>query len=576
MENPTFASEPVRFGLFEVDLRAGEVRKQGVKIKLQEQALRILAMLLEHPGQVITREELRTRLWPADTFVDFDHGLNKAMNKLREALGDSAETPQFIETVARRGYRFIAGPATSSGRVESLAVLPLENLSRDPEQEYFAEGMTEALITSLAKIGALRVVSRTTAMHYKGVHRPLPQIAQELNVDGIVEGTVLRSGDRVRISTQLVDGRTDTHLWAGTYDRDLRDILTLQSEVAQAIAREVQVSLTPLEQAQFAQVHPVIPEAFEAYLYGRYHWNRRRGSEFGKAVHYFEQAISRDPTYAAAYSGLADTLSILGLYSLVPPEEGCGRSKQLALKALEMDPRLAEARVSLAWATTFYDFNFPAAEREFERAIELNPRYVQAHQWFGYYLALMGRYEEAYTEVKRALRLSPCSSIIHWTLGFVYWRARRYSQAIEHHEKAIELDPHSPQWHWGLGMACLDNGLHDRAVLALQRSNELSPGVPTIYGNLGAAYAAAGNRDAALKVLEELNQLSKERHVTAYVLARIHAALGNKDQAVGCLETAFGEPAPWLPALKTEALFDDLRQHPRFQDCVRRMNFPPT
>src|SRR5215472_9549004 len=306
MEKPNSASAPMRFGLFEVDLSAGELRKQGVKIKLQEQPLQILVMLLQHPGQVVTREQLRARLWPTDTFVDFDHGLNKAMNKLREALGDSADSPRFIETLARRGYRFMENPAVGPGRIEALAVLPLENLSCDPEQEYFAEGMTEALITTLAKIGALRVVSRTTAMYYKGVHRPVREIAKELQVDVVVEGTVLRSGDRVRISAQLVDAHADTHLWAEVYDRNMRDVLALQSEVAQAIAREIQVKLTPLEKAQLAQASPMVPEAYEAYLKGRYYWNRRSQDAFPKGVQFFEEAIAKDPGFAAAYAGLSD------------------------------------------------------------------------------------------------------------------------------------------------------------------------------------------------------------------------------------------------------------------------------
>ena len=281
---PSPGSRVVRFGVYEADLRAGELRKQGLRLRLPEQPFQLLAILLEHSGQVVTREELQKRLWPDGTFVDFEQGLNAAVKRLREVLGDSAESPRFIETLARRGYRFIESLTASPGRIESLAVLPLENLSRDPEQEYFAEGMTEALINSLAKIGALRVVSRTTAMHYKGVHRPLRELAQELHVDGIVEGTVQRSGERLRISAQLLHAPTDTHIWAESYDRDLRDVLALQSEVAQAIAREIRIKLTPVDQARFAEARPVDPEAYEAYLKGRYHWNRRSGEGLKKGL----------------------------------------------------------------------------------------------------------------------------------------------------------------------------------------------------------------------------------------------------------------------------------------------------
>src|SRR2546430_512597 len=339
----------VRFGVFEVDLRAGELRKRGVKVKLQDQPFLILQVLLEHSGEVVTREQLREKIWPSDTFVDFDQGLNNAIKRLRESLSDSPENPRFIETIPRHGYRFIANLGVTPGQIKSLAVLPLENLSRDPEQEYFAEGLTEALITTLAKIGELRVVSRTSAMQYKGVHKPLREIARELEVDAIVEGTVLRVGHRVRITAQLIDAAKESHLWAESYERHLRDVLHLQAEVAEAIAKQVQVKLTPQERAHLAQTQPVNPEAYEAYLKGRYHWLRRSSEELPKAVQYFERAIEMDPTYAAAYAGLADSLSGLGVY-FVAPDQGCRQAKRLAVQALEMDPRLSEAHCSFACA----------------------------------------------------------------------------------------------------------------------------------------------------------------------------------------------------------------------------------
>jgi TolB-like protein len=440
----------IRFGVFEVDLRAGELRKQGAKVKLQEQplqvlqVLQVLQILLERAGAVVTREELQQRIWPSDTFVDFDHGLYNAIRRLREALEDSAETPHYVETLARRGYRFIGrlDPASTStpSPIRSLAVLPLENLSHDPEQEYFAEGMTEALITTLAKIGEIRVVSRTSIMLYKGVRKPMREIAQELQVDAIIEGTVLRAADRVRITAQLIDAARETHLWAESYERDLRDVLTLQAEVARAVALEVRVKLTPQEQAHIAQVRRVEPEAFEAYLRGRYHWNRRPGVR--KSIEYFEQAIARDPTYAAAYSGLADCLSALSAWGVVPANEGCIKAKVLAEKALKLDPSLGEAHASLALAA-MYDFDFSTAQREFERSIELNPRYATGHHLFGFYLGAMGRYEEAYTELQRAIRLDPLLGLTNAFLGYIYLYARRYDQAIEQFVKTIELDPRS-------------------------------------------------------------------------------------------------------------------------------------
>jgi TolB-like protein/tetratricopeptide (TPR) repeat protein len=572
MENTPCTPSPLRFGLFEVDFRSGELRKQGVRIRLQEQPLQILAMLLKHPGQVVTREELRTRLWPADTFVDFDHGLNKAMNKLREALGDSADSPRFIETLARRGYRFMESPAARPGRIESLAVLPLKNLSGDPEQEYFADGMTEALINSLAKIGALRVISRTSAMRYKQTEKSLPQIAQELNVDAVVEGTVQRSAERVCICAQLIQASTDTHLWAERYERDMRDVLALQSEVAQAIGREVRVKLTPHDQAHFADVHSVVPVAYEAYLKGRYHWSRRSREGFGRAVDYFQQAIAKDSAYAGAYTGLADALSIMGLWGLVPPEDGCGRAKRLAAQALELDDSLAEAHTSLAWAASHYDYDFLAAERGFERSLELNPRYATGHLWFGMTLALMGRYEEAYTELQRAIRLDPDWSNTHFGLEFVYWAGRRYDRAIERGKKALELDPHSVQARTFLGMSCTANSMYELAISTLREAVELSNSAPVPVASLAEAYAAAGSVDETHKLLQEL---LKPPHVTSYFVARIYAALGQKDEALRRLETGYRERTEWLGMLKVDARLDGLRSDPRFQDLMMRMNFPP-
>jgi TolB-like protein/Flp pilus assembly protein TadD len=564
----------VRFGVFEADFRAGELRNQGVKVKLQEQPLQILQMLLENPGEVVTREDLRKKVWPADTFVDFEQGLYNSVRRLRDALEDSADKPRFIETLVRRGYRFIGTVTTSPRQIGSIAVLPLENLSRDPEQDYFAEGLTEALITTLAKIGDLRVVSRTSVMQYKGVHTPLAAIARELGVDAIVEGTVLREGDRVRITAQLIDAAKEAHLWAESYERDLRDVLSLHSKLARDIAREVCVKLAPVDQARFPEVHPVDPEAYEAYLKGRYHWNRRSAEGLGKAIQYFQQAIAKDPTYPAAYAGLADCLSILGWWSYVSPDDGCGKAKGLAQKALEMDSSLAEAHTSLAWATMLYDHNFALAEKEFERSIELNPRYATGHQWFGLYLALMGRYEEGYTELKRATRLDP-HPIVNQSLGFVLFFAGRYDQAIEQFEKALELDPGLAQAHCVLGLTYVYKGMHEAAIAAGQKAVELSQGAPLFVACLGLAYAEAGYWEEAQKILGQLNELSKQRYVTPYVLARIYAALGKKDEALGWLETGYRERTALMVCLKTDQRFDELRSDPRFQDLLRRMNFPP-
>ena len=563
----------VRFDIFELDADAGELRKQGTRMKLQEQPFQMLQVLLQRPGEVVTREELQQKIWPSDTFVDFDHGINNAIKRLREALGDAAETPHYIETLPRRGYRFIGKIERETPKFRSLAVLPLENLSRDPQQEYFAEGLTEALITTLAKIGELRVVCRTTAMLYKDVHKPLREIARELEVDAIVEGTVLRAGHRVRITAQLVDPAKESHLWAESYERHLRDILDLQAEVAQAIAREIQVKLTPQEQAQLAQSHPVDPEAYEAYLKGRYHWNRRSREGLPKGVQYFQEAIAKDPAYAAAYAGLADCLSGLSNYNFVAPDEGCGKAKKLALQALELDPSLGEAHASLAWVHTWYDYDFVAAEREFERSLELNPRYATAHQFFGFYLGMMGRYEEAYTEIKRAIRLDPLSSVFEWSLGFVYWMARRYDQAIEQTAKALELDPGFAPAH-ALRCWAAQHTAPELAVDAAQNAVRCSPGAVMYLATLGESYAAAGNPQEAQKMLDHLHDLSKQQYVTPYFLARIYAALGRKEEALHSLEAGYLERTCSLVFMKVDPRLDELRIEPRFQDLMRRMNFP--
>src|SRR5437764_10442714 len=463
MEHLRSVRASVRFGAFELDQDAGELRKQGTRMKLQEQPLQMLQVLLQRPGEVVTREELQQKIWPSDTFVDFDHGINNAIKRLREALGDAAETPHYIETLPRRGYRFIGKIECEALRMRSLAVLPLENLSHDPQQEYFAEGLTEALITTLAKIGELRIVSRTTGMLYKGVRKPLREIARELEVDTIVGGTVLRVGHRVRITAQLIDAAKESHLWAESYERHLRDVLHLQAEVAEAIAKQVQVKLTPQERAHLAEIQPVNPDAYEAYLKGRYHWLRRSGEELPKAVRYFEQAIEMDPTYAAAYAGLADSLSGLGVY-FVAPEQGCGKAKQLALRALEMDPGLAEAHCSFAWATAWYDYDFCSAEREFERALELNPRYATAHLWYGFCLGAMGRYEESYTEFKRAIPLDPHNTYTYTTFGFACYLNRRYDEAITLFNKSLEMDRGIGQAYCGLSWAYTCKSMNDDAI----------------------------------------------------------------------------------------------------------------
>src|ERR1700723_1624691 len=450
----------VRFGTYEVSLQSGEVRKSGLRIRVQQQPIKLLEILLERPGEVVTREELRSRVWPDESFGDFDQALNIAVAKLRSALGDSAENPRFIETLPKRGYRFSGDvsvvdehprrkrsesvgdlPATEPAHkrqaaelavapqrrlwparrviigmalvvslpilavwlfhsgsrapagIRSLAVLPLDNLSADASQNYFADGMTDELITDLAQISALRVISRTSVMAYKGARKPLPQIARELNVDAVVEGSVLRSGDKVRVTAQLIEASTDKHLWSQSYEGELRDTLALQNREASAIADQIRINLTPREQAALKNVKVVNPEAYESYLKGRYFWNKRTADGLKVALAYFKQAIEEDPKYAQAYSGLADTYALLGdwQYAVMTPKEAFPKAKVAAIKALELDSSLGEAHNSLAFVLDGFDWDFDSAGKEFQRAIELNPGYATAHHWYAWHLSELGR-----------------------------------------------------------------------------------------------------------------------------------------------------------------------------------------
>jgi TolB-like protein/DNA-binding winged helix-turn-helix (wHTH) protein/Flp pilus assembly protein TadD len=631
----------VRFGAFEVDLRAGELRKHGLRIRLQEQPFQVLALLLDHSGELVTREELQKKLWPADTFVDFDHGLNKAINKLREALGDSAESPRFVETVARRGYRFLAEvkvsnatlvrrpeltiqtpPAEAAGDlpalsgelrsrkpllspfvwkitasmllllvaslaawklyssnrpppvIRSLAVLPLESLSNDASQDYFADGMTDELISDLGQISALRVISRTSVMAYKHARKPLPQIAGELKVDAVVEGTVLRSGDRVRITAQLIEASTDKHLWSESYEGELRDTLALQNQVARAIADQIRVNLNPQEQAALKNVKAVNPEAYESFLKGRYFWNKRTADSLKVAMAYFNQAIDQDPKYAQAYSGLADTYALLGdwQFAVMTPKEALPKAKAAAIKALEFDGALGEAHNSLAFCLDGFDWDFNSAGKEFRRAIELNPGYATAHHWYAWHLSLLGRYDEAIVEMKKAENLDPLSLIINADLAELLALAHSYDESIQQSRKTIEMDPNFPIAHNHLAQAYLQKHMNDEAIAELQKAVQLSGNSPTCMANLARAYVASNKKSEAEKLLADLKKRSSPGYSHGSEIAVIYASLGDRDQAMNWLEKGFEER--FNPGVLLRPGFDPLRADPRFQALVRRIGLP--
>ncbi len=462
-------------------------------------------------------------------------------------------------------------------RIESIAILPFDNLSHDPEQEYFADGMTEELITNLGKVSALRVISRTSVMRFKGTRKPLPEIAKELNVDALVEGTVLHSGNRVRITANLLHAPTDRHLWAESYERDLGDVLSLQSEVASAIAREVQAKLTPQEQDRLATGHSVNPEVYEAYIRGRRSLETRTKAGIENSIAYFQKGIALDPTCAILYAGLADAFSAQGDFYYIPPKEAYPQAKAAAAKALALDPNLAEASASLCHIRFYFDWDWPAAQRDCTRAVELNPNSAAALASASDYFIAMGRFEEGLALNRRYVERDPLSPASHNLLGWNYYESRRYDEAIQEYQKALELDPNYRSSWEGLGHAYLEKRMYPEATAAYRALGKyIAPGSHEALTNLGNAYARAGARDQALEVLAELRRLAKRQHVPPGAFAWVYTGLGDKDQAFLWLAKAFEErDTSGFPMAKVTPAWDPLRSDPRFQDLLRRMNFPP-
>ncbi len=459
-------------------------------------------------------------------------------------------------------------------RFSSLAVLPLQNLSHDAEQEYFSDGMTEALISRLAQVSALRVISRTSAMLYKGTKKPLRQIARELNVDGIIEGSVMRSGERVRVTAQLIDARRDEHLWAKDYERDLRDVLGLQAELAQAIAQEVHAKVNPGEEARLARSRRVVPEAQEAYLKGRYYLGQGTEETIGKAIAHFNEAITKDPLDARAYAGLADSYAALrSIYRA--PREVMPKAKAAAQKAVELDDALAEGHVSLASARMFYDFDWPGAEREFRRALDLNPSLAEAHDGLALYLMANERHEEAIAEVERAKRLDPLSPIILGDASWVYYGARRYDKALQLSREWVEMNPGSPWAHTYLGLALEKTGNINEAIRELEHAAGMDRSV-TILEWLGGAYAAAGRTSDANRILAELTGRAGKRYVCPYEIATVYVGLGRKDAAFEWLRKGLDERADCMPWIKADSKIDPLRGDPRYTDILRGVGFGPS
>ncbi len=454
---------------------------------------------------------------------------------------------------------------TRPAQIRSIAVLPLGNLSGDPREDYFADGVTEALITELAQIGGLRVISRTSIMVYKGARKPLPQIARELQVDAVVDGSVQRSGDKVRISAQLIEAATDRHLWAKSYERDLRDILTLQSAVAKAIADEVQIKLTPQEQARLAKSHQVNPEALEAYLAGRFYWNKRTAEGLEKSIAYFQRAIAKDPSYALAYAGLADSYHVLPELSAVPVEEAFPKARSAALKALEIDDSLGEAHSALANVKEDYDWDWKGAEKEYKKAIELSPGHVLAHASYSNLLFELGRLPEALSEARLTQQLDPLSAIANDNLSAVLYYAGQYDQAVEQCRKTLDIDPMSPQAHRHLGQVYVQKQFYGEAVSELKKAMELSRGSTEALAELGYVFGVSGKKDNARHVLLELKSATD---ASPYRLAIVYAGLAEKEKALEALKEAVNRRSPGVVHLKVSPLFQELRSDERFQELL--------
>jgi TolB-like protein/DNA-binding winged helix-turn-helix (wHTH) protein len=618
----------LRFEDFELNVRTGELRKRGVKLRLQGQPLQVLCALLNRAGDVVTREELRAQIWTADTFVDFDHSLHNAIARLRDVLCDSAETPRYIETLPRRGYRFVAPihriepqplpaaepaqfpkapanekptqsparnimaasiaavfvlsfavwlarvsnhPTSAAPRLSSIAVLPLENLSGDASEEFFADGMTDQLITDLAKVGPLRVISRTSVMRYKGTKKGLPEIARELNVDAIVEGSVIRSGQRVRVTAQLLQASTDQHLWAETYDRDLGDVLKLQGEVADAIAQQVRAQLSPQQHAQFHLAHAVNPEAYDAYLRGRLYFVNEftKPDSLKKAQHLFEESIQKDANFALAYAGLADTYVYMAFAGTLPRDQAYRFAKESLAKAMELDDSIGEEYDTLALLSWKFDWDWNAADREFNRALALSPSYSCAHEDRAVFLAFMGRRAEALDEIAKIDQLdSGFSSAI--TESETYYVLRDYGELVEASKRGLLLDPKDGNQHYFLGAGYEETGKPQEAIAEYKKA--MADGSENAVVALAHAYSAAGNKTEARKILRDLERKSNETYIAPYTMATIYAGLGQNDKALEFLEKAYSEKSLDISeSLKSDHLLDGLRPDSRFQSLLRRI-----
>jgi TolB-like protein/DNA-binding winged helix-turn-helix (wHTH) protein/tetratricopeptide (TPR) repeat protein len=622
----------LRFDVFELDLESLELRQRGQRVSLAPQAFRVLAMLASRPKQVLKREEIQKQIWNG-TFVDFEHGINKAIRQIRASLGDDADAPRFVETLPRLGYRFVAdvsqpdegdappalvetapseplpaivvrprarsifllagvalviiGAVSAGWRgrilatiagdpIRSLAVLPLENLSGDAAEDYFADGITEELTTDLARTGDLRVISHTSAMKFKNSGKTLPEIGRELNVDAAVEGAVMRSGNRTRITVQLIRTRTDAHLWADTWDQDLGEVLAIPEAVTLGIASRIRTRLNA-PGLPGGSPRVVSPAVRDAWLKGRYQWNKRTRDGLELSLRYFEEAVAKDTGYAAAYAGMADAYSTLGAagYDVLPESEAMKKARASAERALQLDDTLSGAHASLAFVAYSYDWDWKRAERELKRALELDPNNATAHQWYSEYLTIRGRWSQATAQAEAALALDPLSPIIRENRSRPYYYSHDFERAITYSKKALAEDPDFAISHMRLGRAYAAESRYAEAATEFQRFSDLSAGSTLAIASLANLRARQGDRNEALRLLGELHGIAARKYVPAYQFALVYAGLGDSEHTLQSLQKAYEERADYLLYLKSDPLFDNLRKEQRFRELERAIGLDP-
>jgi TolB-like protein len=563
----------IRFDCFEVDLPSGQLYRRGLRVSLREKSFQLLSSLLEHPGEVVTREELQRRLWREEVFVDFENNLNTAIARLREALGDSAERPRFIETLAKRGYRFIARVEPCERPAEPrVAVLIFENLNRDPEQDYFAEGISDALITELGSIGSLRVISRQSVLRFKDTKKSLPEIARELRVDAFLEGCVLHSGKRVRVSAQLVRAEPEQHLWAQSYECELGDVLAVQGRIAHSVAEAVEAALTPKDVARLARPRPVNSQAHLAYLKARHHWGTWTKEGVEKALRYLDEAIQADAEFAPAYSMLSYCMTVLGYWGHVPQKEAYSKAQGAALKALGLDDLLCDAHTALGVVNWFAEWDLAASERQFQRALEINPSSEFAHlMQASFFVTIPGRRDRALEAAGRALDLDPLSLNTNFGVAWVLVFAGEYERAVDQSMKALELYPDSYFALQTLGWGYVGLSDYEGAEKAFQKAVDLVPETYSI-SSLAYVFARTGRGAAAEALLGELLKRSASEIVPEICLALIYGGLGDRDHAFELLEKCYKERHPQLFWLPLQPGFHPLRDDPRFDNLLHKMN----